>query len=118
VAGALEAYRMNGDTKIGVGLIGLVALCCGGPLIVSLITSGVLLGALGMLWAGSLLPFLLGSAIVILTGLWLFARRRAIDAPGDAACCAPPERIASGPGANESVPEKDPRNRAVMRRIV
>jgi uncharacterized membrane protein YedE/YeeE len=98
---------MNGDTKIGVGLVGLVALCCGGPLIVSLITSGVLLGALGTLWAGSQLPFLLGSAIVILAGLLLFGRRRAIEAPRDAARCATPERIASGPGANESVHEND-----------
>jgi len=98
---------MNGDTKIGLGLVGLLALCCGGPVIVSLITSGVLLGAVGTLWAGGELPFLLGGAVLVLAGLWLVARRRALDPPGSAACCTRQSSSASGFDADKSVPRRD-----------
>ena len=98
---------MNSDIKIGAGLVGQMALCCGGPLIVSLITSGVLLGALGTLWAGGELLLLLSGAVLIVAGAWLFARRRSGDAPGQAACCAPEPSSASGADAGESVPRND-----------
>ena len=98
---------MNSDTKIGVGLVGLMALCCGGPLIVSLITSGVLLGTLGALWAGGELPLALSGAVLVVAGAWLFARRRTVAAAGDAACCAPQTSRASDVDAGESVPGRD-----------
>lgn len=42
---------MNSVSKIGVGLVVLIALCCAGPLVLSLVVSGAVLGALSAIWA-------------------------------------------------------------------
>jgi hypothetical protein len=47
---------MNGETKMGLGLVAAMALCCGGPLILSALASGVVLGSLGAVWDGGRLP--------------------------------------------------------------
>ena len=67
---------MNSETKIGLGVVALVALCCAGPLVLSLLATGAVLGALSTIWADDR-PLLLGSgAIVVALGAWLLARRR------------------------------------------
>jgi hypothetical protein len=38
---------MNSETKIGIGMVALVVLCCAGPLVLSLVATGAVLGALG-----------------------------------------------------------------------
>jgi hypothetical protein len=81
---------MSTDTKIGLGMVGLLAVCCGLPLIATLFASGVLLGAVGSVWAHGQLLFTVGAALLISTGLWLLVRRRGTHAADDATCCAPP----------------------------
>jgi len=68
---------MNGDTKMGVGLVALVALCCAGPLVLSLLASGAVLGALSAIWIEARPMLLAGGAVLIALGAWLLARRHA-----------------------------------------
>jgi hypothetical protein len=71
---------MNSETKIGIGMVALVVLCCAGPLVLSLVATGVVLGALGAIWAQGR-PLLLGSAaIAIALCGWLVARRNGHEA--------------------------------------
>src|SRR5260370_21024190 len=82
---------MNGETKRGLGVLGAMALCCGGPLLLSALASGAVMGALGVVWDGSRLLLLLGGgAVVIVAAVWLLARRLTSPAHADAACCAAP----------------------------
>src|SRR5579859_1192104 len=70
-----EVDQMTGESKLGLGLIALLALCCAGPLVLSLLATGAVLGAVGAIWAEDR-PLLLGSgAIVVALGVWLLARR-------------------------------------------
>jgi hypothetical protein len=81
---------MSRDAKLGLGIVFLLAVCCGGPLILSLLAAGAGLGALGAAWAGGGRPLLLlsGSMVVVVTAGWLLARRHASRADAHAACGA------------------------------
>ncbi len=74
----------NNDSKVGLGLVALMALCCGGPLILSLFASGAVLGALGAVWAGGSLLLLLVGGTRVVAAAWLLARRRT---PWDGGMC-------------------------------
>lgn len=81
---------MKNDATIGLGVVGAMALCCGGPLILSALASGAVLGTVGAVLEGGRLLFLGAGAVLIgLAAAWLLARRFASHADGDAACCAP-----------------------------
>jgi hypothetical protein len=82
---------MTGESKLGLGLIALLAVCCAGPLVLSLLATGAVLGALSAIWVEDR-PLLLGSrAIAVALAASLLARRsarikaapRRPDAPGD-----------------------------------
>jgi hypothetical protein len=81
---------MNNDMKLGAGVVALMALCCGGPLILSLLASGAVLGALGGVWAGGRLLLLVGGAALVLAAVWLLVRRRAPGTADGVDCCAAP----------------------------
>src|SRR5262252_5596592 len=79
----------DSDTKIGLAVVALMAVCCGGPLMLSLLASGAVLGGLGALWAGGRL--LLVPGIVLVVGaIWFLSRRRSAQADESSACCATP----------------------------
>lgn len=66
---------MNGETKIGLGAVVLLALCCAGPVVLSLVGSGAALAALSAIWADDR-PLLLASALLLVgVGATLLARR-------------------------------------------
>jgi len=73
----------NNDSKVGLGLVALMALCCGGPLILSLFASGSRPWPLGAVWAGGSLLLLLVGGTLVVAAAWLLARRRT---PGTVAC--------------------------------
>jgi hypothetical protein len=78
----------NSDTKIGLGIVALMALCCGGPLVLSLLASGAVLGGLGALWSDSRLLVVPGVVLVV-GALWLLLRRRSAQADESSGCQAP-----------------------------
>jgi MerT mercuric transport protein len=94
---------MNGDAKIGMGLVALLALCCAGPLILSLLASGALLGAFGAVWVGGRPLFLAGAAVLVGGAAWLLVRRRSSQADESAACCIPRVDSARTAEADEAV---------------
>ena len=65
---------MSNETKIGFGLIALAALCCAGPLVLSLLLSGAVLAALSATWAEGRPLLVASGAILVAIGAWLFAR--------------------------------------------
>lgn len=66
---------MNGETKLGLGAVVLLALCCAGPLVLSLVGSGAVLAALSAIWVDDR-PLLLASALLLVgVGATLLARR-------------------------------------------
>jgi hypothetical protein len=68
---------MDTQRNFGLGLIALLALCCAGPLVLTLLATGAVLGALSAIWDEDR-PLLLGSGIaVVALGAWLLARRYA-----------------------------------------
>ncbi len=81
---------MNNDMKMGAGVVALMALCCGGPLILSLLASGAVVGALGGVWAGGRLLLLVGGAALVLAAVWLLVHRRAPGTADRVDCCALP----------------------------
>lgn len=72
---------MNSDTKMGLGLVALLALCCAGPVVVSLLASGAILGAAGAIWAIGRPLFLSGAVALIALGAGLWAWRSARSRP-------------------------------------
>jgi hypothetical protein len=81
----------NNDMKMGLGVVALMALCCGAPLILALFASGVVLGGLGTVWAGGrLLLLLLGGGALVVAAAWLLTRRRTPGTGDGADCCAAP----------------------------
>jgi hypothetical protein len=64
---------VSNDTRLGLAAVGLVALCCAGSLLVSLIASGAVLGALGALQGSA--PLLLATAAVLSVAVVLVWRR-------------------------------------------
>ena len=81
---------MNNDMKMGAGVVALMALCCGGPLILSLLASGAVLGALGGVWAGGRLLLLVGGGALAVAAVWLLVRRRVPGTADRVDCCAAP----------------------------
>ena len=73
--------------KMGLGAVALMAVCCAGPLLLSVLASGALLGAPAV-WAGARPWFLAGGAVLAVSAVWLL-RRRLI---GDRAQCSVPPR--------------------------
>ncbi len=73
--------------KMGLGAVALMAVCCGGPLVLSVLASGALLGAAAAVWAGARPWLLAGGAVLVVTAVWLL-RRRLIG--GRAHCNVPP----------------------------
>lgn len=68
---------MNSDTKMSLGLVAILALCCTGPVVVSLLASGAILGAAGAMWAIGR-PLLLSGAVALIAlgaGLWAWRSR-------------------------------------------
>ena len=80
----------SNDSKVGLGVVALMALCCGGPLILSLFASGAVLGALGTVWAGDRLLLLLCGGALVVAAVWLLARRRTQGRAEGVDCCAAP----------------------------
>ena len=80
---------MNRDWRMGLGMVALMVLCCGGPLILSLLTSGAVLGGLAALWAVSRL-LLVPGVVLVVGAVWLLGRRRSSQREEGAACCATP----------------------------
>ena len=72
---------MISDTKMGLGLVAMLALCCAGPVVLSLLASGAILGAMSAIWATDGPLFLSGGAMLIALGAgllaWRYARWRA-----------------------------------------
>ena len=68
---------MDSESKFGLGLIALLALCCAGPLVLSLLASGAILGAISAIWVTDRPLLLSGGAILIALGAALSARRYA-----------------------------------------
>jgi len=67
---------MNGGSRLGLGIVALVALCCAGPLVLSLLASGALLGVLSMVLAEGRPLLVVISAVFVVLGAWLVTRRR------------------------------------------
>jgi hypothetical protein len=64
---------VNNDTRLGLAAVGIVALCCAGPLLVSLVASGAVLGALSAIHGSA--PLLLAMAAVLSAAVVLLWRR-------------------------------------------
>ena len=67
---------MNGVSKLGLGIVALVALCCAGPLVLPLLASGALLGVLSTVWTEGRPLLVGGTAVFVVVGAWLLTRRR------------------------------------------
>jgi len=84
---------VNGETKFGLVAVGLMAVCCGGPLLLSLVASGAVLGALGALRSSG--PMLLAAAALLgAVGVLLWRRARA---SGQGTGCPTARRSADSP---------------------
>lgn len=68
---------MDSESKFGLGLIVLLVLCCAGPLVLSLLASGAILGAISVIWVTDRPLLLSGGAVLTLLGVGLLARRYA-----------------------------------------
>ena len=66
---------MDRDSKFGLGLIALVGLCCAGPLVLSLLASGAILGAISTIWVTDRPLLLSGGVMLLVLGAALSARR-------------------------------------------
>ena len=53
----------KGGVAMGVGMAGVMALCCGGPVILGLLASGALVGALGAFWSGAGVPIAVAGVV-------------------------------------------------------
>ncbi len=95
---------MKSDTAVALGVVAMIALCCGGPLILSLLASGALLGALAAVWSSGRVALLGGATILVLTGVWLVARRRTSSVGGGADWCALPGQASSAAEAATVAP--------------
>jgi hypothetical protein len=62
---------------------------CGGPLILSLVASGAVLGGPAAVWADGRL-LLIAGIVLVLGAVWLLARRRSFATDQSAACCTTP----------------------------
>ena len=56
---------VRGDVKLGLAAVALMAVCCGGPVFLSLLASGAALGALGSVWSGGCLLLPVSGALLI-----------------------------------------------------
>ena len=63
---------MKNDTRLGLAAVGLVALCCAGPLLVSLVASGAVLGAVGAIQGSA--PLLATAAVLTVAVVLLWRR--------------------------------------------
>ena len=85
---------MNSDAKMGLGVVAIVALCCAGPVVLSLLASGAILGAMSAIWATDRPLFLSAGAMLIALGAgllsWRFARSRARSRRRDTPAGSPP----------------------------
>jgi hypothetical protein len=64
---------MNSETRNGLGLVFALALCCAGPIIVSLLGSGVVFVAMSGVWANAR-PLLMGmGALLVIIGILVLA---------------------------------------------
>jgi hypothetical protein len=79
---------MRDDLKLGLAAVVLMAACCGGPVFLSLLASGAVLGALGSVWSGGRLLLAVSGALLAAAAAWLLLRRHAPS--GGTACDAPP----------------------------
>jgi hypothetical protein len=77
---------MNDETKLGLAAVGLMVLCCAGPLLLSLLASGAVLAVLGGLQTS--VPLLVVAAILGAIGVLLVRRGRSSGSAGS--CPAPP----------------------------
>ena len=70
---------MDGESKFnpGLGLIALLAVCCAGPLVLSLVASGAILGAISAIWVTDRSLLLSSGVMLIALGAALSARRYA-----------------------------------------
>ena len=81
---------MSQDGKVGLIAVGLVVVCCAGPLVLSVLASGAVLGALGALH-GSAPLLVVAAAILGAVGVLLVRRRRSSGSEGR---CPAPSRSA------------------------
>ena len=72
---------MRDDVKLGLAAVALMAVCCGGPVFLSLLASGAALGALGSVWSGGRLLLPVSGALLIAAVAWLRLRRYAQTGP-------------------------------------
>jgi hypothetical protein len=95
------------EIAVGAGVVGMMALCCGAPIIISVLASSAVLGALGALWSAGRVALLSGAAVLLVAGIWLVARRSSSRASGAANCCGMSESadgaVASARSTHDSV---------------
>jgi hypothetical protein len=73
---------MNSESRIGLGLVVAVALCCVGPLALSLIGSEAALSVLSGLWPDVRVPLMGLGALLVIVGI-LVLRPRQRGSPSD-----------------------------------
>ena len=72
---------MNSDPRTGLGLVGALVVCCAGPIVLSLVGSGVVLSALSGVWA-DVRPLLTGvGALLVIIGVPVLALSNRARAP-------------------------------------
>ena len=105
------------DLAIGLGVVGVFALCCGAPTMISVLASGAVLGTIGAVWSTGRVVLLSSAAALMVLGMALVARRIGSRAIGPTDCCALPmaadgdERIATTSAQSEPEPEAVASNR-------
>ena len=86
---------MDSESKFGLGLIALLALCCAGPLVLSLVASGAILGAISAIWATDRRLLLSGGGMLIALGAGTSRRRNTPGTTAGEPCdCVPMTRPA------------------------
>ncbi len=102
------------DVAIGLGVVGAFAVCCGAPIIISMLASGAVLGAVGLVWLNGRVVLLSGAAVLLVTGLWLRARRRTSHVGGGPDCCAPLKSVDGGAQAEQASGERAANAKAIF----
>ncbi len=83
---------MNTSEKLGLGVIAVLGLCCGGPLLLSLLLSGVAVSALGAIWTGYQVLLLVGGVLLVGAVLMHSTTRRRTERPLGTTGSAPMQR--------------------------
>jgi hypothetical protein len=69
---------MTGELKTGLAITVALALCCAGPIVLALLGSGAVLGALSALWPDGRPPLVGIRALPVIVGILALAKRTRI----------------------------------------